>query len=191
MTVQNPPSRSPSLGDYAPCQYDPGAGVLKRVCWYVVNAIVFHSWLCPSSKVKVALLRLFGAKLGSGVVIKPRVNIKHPWRLVARDHVWIGEGVWIDNLVKVEIGSNVCISQGALLLTGNHDYTDVAFRLLVGEIHLEDGVWVGAGAIVCPGVRCQRNAVITVGSVLRGDAETSGVYVGNPAALVRQRVIRD
>jgi putative colanic acid biosynthesis acetyltransferase WcaF len=119
------------------------------------------------------------------------VNIKHPWRLVVGDHVWIGEGVWIDNLAKVEIGSNVCISQGALLLTGSHDYTVPAFTLVLGEIYLEDGVWVAANAVLCPGVRCARNAVITVGSILRKDAEVGGVYAGNPAVLVRQRIIRN
>lgn len=140
--------------------------------------------------IKILLLRLFGAKVGTGVVIKPRVNIKHPWRLVVGENVWIGEGVWIDNLVKVEIGSNVCISQEALLLTGSHDYTDRKFRLTLGEIHLEDGVWIAANVVVCPGVRCARNAVITVGSVLRKDAEAGGVYAGIPAMLLRQRIIR-
>lgn len=185
-----PPLATPSLADYAPCQYDPDASVLKRACWYIVNALMFHSWLCPCSRIKISILRLFSAKVGKGVVIKPRVNIKHPWRLVVGDYVWIGEGVWIDNLVKVEIGSNVCISQGVLLLTGSHDHTDMAFRLILGEIHLEDGVWIAANAVVCPGVRCARNAVITVGSVLRKDAEAGGVYAGNPAMLVRQRIIR-
>lgn len=182
---------TPSLGDYAPSQYDPGASFFTRLCWYIVNALVFTSWLFPYTRLKVLLLRLFGAKVGRGVVIKPRVNIKHPWRLVIGDYVWVGEGVWIDNLVKVEIGSNVCISQGALLLTGSHDYSDVAFRLILGEIYVEDGVWIAANTVVCPGVRCRRNAVITVGSVLRKDAEVAGVYAGNPATLVRHRTIRN
>jgi acetyltransferase-like isoleucine patch superfamily enzyme len=62
------------------------------------------------------------------VNIKPSVNIKYPWLLEVGDHVWIGEEVWIDNLAKVRIGSNVCISQGAMLLTGNHDFTKSTFR---------------------------------------------------------------
>ena len=181
---------TPSLADYAPRQYDPGASALKRAFWYIVNALVFHSWLFPCSRIKVTLLRLFGARIGKGVVIKPRVNIKHPWRLVVGDYVWVGEGVWIDNLVMVEMGSNVCISQNALLLTGSHDYTDPAFRLTLGEIHVDDGTWIAASVVVCPGVRCRRNAVITVGSVLRRDAEAGGGYSGIPAMLVRQRVIR-
>jgi len=184
------PPLTPSLADYSLGNYDTGAGILKKICWYIVNALVFHSWLCPCSRIKVVLLRIFGAKVGTGVVIKPRVNIKYPWQLKVGDHVWIGEGVWIDNLVKVVISSNVCISQGGVLLTGNHDYTDPAFGLILGEIYLEEGVWIGANAIVCPGVRCARNAVLTVGSVLRKDAEGNGIYAGNPAVLTRNRIIR-
>ncbi len=180
-----------SLGNYALRQYDPGASALKRTGWYIINALIFDSWLCPCSRIKITLLRLFGAKVGDGVVIKPRVNIKHPWRLIVGDYVWIGEGVWIDNLARVVVGSNVCISQGALLLTGSHDYKNLTFQLILGEIHLSDGVWIAAKVVVCPGVRCARNAVVTVGSVLRKDAEVAGVYAGNPAILVRQRIIRD
>lgn len=179
----------PSMADYLPGQYDPGANVLKRCCWYFINALIFRSWLVPICNVKIFLLRIFGARVGAGLVIKPRVNIKHPWRLIIGDHVWIGEEVWIDNLVTVHIGSNVCLSQGALILTGSHDYTDPSFRLILGEVYLEDGAWIAARSMVCPGVRCGRNAVITAGSVVRKDAEPDGIYAGNPAVCVRKRVI--
>jgi putative colanic acid biosynthesis acetyltransferase WcaF len=181
----------PSLADYVPGQYDPGANWFKRGCWYLINAFIFQSWLFPLSGAKASLLRIFGAQIGMGLVIKPRVNIKHPWHLIIGDHVWIGEGVWIDNLVGVHIGSNVCLSQGALVLTGSHDYSDPAFHLMFGEVFLEDGAWIAARSMVCPGVRCGRNAVITAGSVLRKDAEPDGVYAGNPALLVRKRVIHN
>ena len=189
--MSGPPEPIPALGNYALHQYDPGASALKRRCWYIINALLFHSWLFPFSRIKISLLRLFGAKVGAGVVIKPRVNIKHPWRLIVGDYVWIGEGVWIDNLAQVVLGSNVCVSQGALLLTGSHDYKDLTFRLILGEIHLSDGVWIAANVVVCPGVRCARNVVVTVGSVLRKDAQLAGIYAGNPAILIRPRIIRD
>lgn len=182
---------TPSLSDYAQGQYDPGANWIKRACWYLINAFVFQSRLLPVSRVKVLLLRMFGARVGAGLVIKPWVNIKHPWRLIIGDHVWIGEGVWIDNLVTVHIGSNVCLSQAVLVLTGSHDYSDPSFRLILGEVHIEDGVWVAARSTVCPGVRCGRNAVITAGGVLRKDAESDGIYAGNPAVFVRRRTIRN
>ena len=81
------------------------------------------------------------------MVIKPSVNIKYPWRLTIGSFVWIGEGVWIDNLENVVIGDNVCISQGAMLLCGNHNYKKTTFDLIVGSITLEDGVWVGAQSV--------------------------------------------
>jgi len=135
-------------------------------------------------------LRALGARVGTGVVIKPHVNIKYPWHLTIGDHVWIGEGVWIDNLVEVQLGSNVCLSQDAYLLTGNHDYKDPAFGLLTGTIKIDDGAWVGARAVVCPSVRVGTNAVITVGSVLTKDALPNGIYRGNPAEWTRDRLIR-
>ncbi|MBI3441916.1 MAG: colanic acid biosynthesis acetyltransferase WcaF, partial [Proteobacteria bacterium] len=94
-----------NLGAYDNRGYDPGAGRLKRSLWYVVNAMLFHSWLFPGSAFKCTVLRLFGASVGKDVRIKPRVNIKYPWYLIVGDNVWIGEGVWIDNLTWVKLGS--------------------------------------------------------------------------------------
>jgi len=142
----------------------------------------------PSS-FKIKLLKYFGAKVGQSVVIKPDVNIKYPWFLDIGDHVWIGENVWIDNLAKVTIGSNVVLSQGAYLLTGSHDYKKEAFDLILGEIILEEGVWIGAKATVCPGVTCYSHSVLAVGSVATKDLEAYGIYQGNPAVMKRERLI--
>jgi putative colanic acid biosynthesis acetyltransferase WcaF len=168
--------------------YHPGAGAVVRLAWYVTNALFFASCL-PFSRLKIALLRLFGARVGHGVVIKPRVNIKYPWLLEVGNHVWIGEGAWIDNLAKVSIGNHVCISQGAMLLTGNHNYKRESFDLLTGPIVLEDGVWIGAQSVVCPGVICRSHAVLSVGSAATKELDAYSVYQGNPAVKVRERVI--
>src|SRR5882672_1280964 len=113
-----------------------GASRFKQFCWYFTNAIFFISPLNPGSGLKKFFLRLFGAKIGIGVVLKPAINIKYPWKLSIGDHSWIGERVWIDNLAFVEIGKNVCVSQGAVLLTGNHDFTKASFDLIVKKIIL-------------------------------------------------------
>jgi putative colanic acid biosynthesis acetyltransferase WcaF len=177
------------LGQYDNRGYVPGAGLVRRIVWYLTNATVFCSWVIPLSGLKGWLLRIFGARIGSGVVIKPRVNIKYPWHLTVGDDVWIGEGVWIDDLAAVTLGNNVCISQDAYLLTGNHDYKDPRFGLLTGEITISDGAWVGARAVVCPGVRMGEHSILTAGSVLGRDAQPWGIYRGNPAELVRKRVL--
>ncbi len=169
--------------------YNPGASTLKRTLWYFVNALLFINPLNPVSSLKVKLLRLFGARVGKGVTLKPNVNIKYPWLLEIGDHVWIGEGVWIDNLAPVSIGSHVCISQGALLLTGNHNYKKKTFDLMVGKITLADGAWIGAKSVVCPGVTCGSHSVLAVGSVAGKDLKPYFIYQGNPAVPVRERTI--
>lgn len=180
---------SVDLGSYNNNWYSPGAGKVKQILWYFVNAIFFISPLNPFSSLKVSLLRLFGASIGEGVFIKPGVNIKYPWHLVLGDNCWIGEGVWIDNLTTIYIGSNVCISQGAMLLTGNHNYKSKTFDLLIGEIVLEDGVWIGAQSTVCPGVKIHSHAVLAVGSVATKDLKAYHIYQGNPALSSRKRVV--
>ncbi len=170
--------------------YNPGASALKRTLWYFVNASFFINPLNPVSSLKVVLLRLFGARVGKGVTLKPNVNIKYPWLLEIGDHVWIGEGVWIDNLTQVSIGNHVCISQGALLLTGNHNYKKQTFDLMVGKITLADGAWIGAKSVVCPGVTCGSHSVLAVGSVAVKDLKPYSIYQGNPAVPVRERIVQ-
>ena len=174
------------LAQYDNSWYKPG-NPIKRVLWYFFNIFFLQNPFNPFSGLKKMVLRIFGAKIGKGVVIKPSVNIKYPWKLKIGDYVWIGESVWIDNLGKVEIGSNACISQGALLLCGNHNYKKQKFDLIVGDIKLEDGVWIGAKAIVTARIVCHSHAILTAGSVATSNLNAYGIYQGNPAVLVRER----
>jgi putative colanic acid biosynthesis acetyltransferase WcaF len=180
--------RETDLSTFNNASFSHGASRVKRVLWFLVSAVFFMSRF-PLSSFKSTLLRLFGARIGTGVVIKPSVNIKSPWYLEIGNYTWIGEAVWIDNLVPVHIGRNACVSQGAMLLTGNHNYKKSTFDLITGEITIEDGAWLGAKSVVCPGVRCGSHSVLTVGSVTASDLEAYGIYQGNPATKIRQRVI--
>ncbi|TRZ44999.1 WcaF family extracellular polysaccharide biosynthesis acetyltransferase [Robertkochia solimangrovi] len=167
--------------------YIPGGGFIKRGIWYFVNHCVFRTPIPFPSALKCMILRWFGGEIGKEVVLKPRINIKYPWRLFIGDHSWIGEGVWIDNLDDVTIGANVCVSQDAYLLCGNHDFKKEAFDLITKPIVLEDGSWIGARSIVCPGVKTGTNSVLTVGSVASHDLFPFGIYRGNPATFIKER----
>lgn len=168
--------------------FKPGNPV-KILLWYLVLNAFFMNRFFPFMGIKRALLRIFGAQVGKGLIIKPRVNIKYPWNLAIGDHVWIGEEVWIDNLDKVSLGNHVCLSQGAFILSGNHDYKKVTFDLMTLPIILEEGVWIGAKAIVVQGVKCGSHAVLGVGSVATADLDPYTIYQGIPATKVRGRVI--
>lgn len=174
------------LSTYNNSWYQPG-NPLKRWSWYLVNELFLRNPLNISSGLKVFWLRLFGAKIGNGVVIKPHVNIKYPWKLTIGNHCWLGEGIWIDNLDKVTIEDHVCISQGAFLICGNHDFTATGFDLMIAPIILKNGSWLGAKSVVCPGITVGDHAVLTLGSVASTNLEPYGVYRGNPAEKIKTR----
>lgn len=157
--------------------------------WLLVSLVLFR--LCPVSlsSLKRSVLRAFGAKIGTGVIIKPRVTITFPWKLEVGNHVWLGEGCWLLNLERIAIGSNVCISQNAFLCTGSHDYKSDTFNLITRPITVADGGWIAAGAWVGPGVTVGSHAVLTAGSVTSQNLDPYGIYRGNPAVLIKDRVI--
>jgi putative colanic acid biosynthesis acetyltransferase WcaF len=182
---------SVDLSRFSNTGFDRGASRFKETLWVLVRCLFFAS-PCPlPSDLRVFFLRWFGAKIGKGVVIRSRVNITFPWKLTVGDHVWLGEECWLLNLAPVVIESHVCISQRAFLCTGNHNYKSPTFDLITKPIHLERGCWIGAGAFVGPGVTVGSHAVLTAGSVATSDLQAFGIYRGNPAVLVKERVIID
>jgi putative colanic acid biosynthesis acetyltransferase WcaF len=154
-----------------------------------VNAGFFLTSFPWPSAVKRSLLRAFGAKVGVGVVIKPRINVKYPWNLDVGERSWIGEGVWLDSLGPIRIGAHVCLSQGVTIETGNHDWSRSTFDLVIREVILEDGAWAAVRSVLLPGSRLATHAVLGAGAVLSGATEPYGVYAGNPAAKVKERRI--
>ncbi len=182
---------STDLSLYNNSHFNPGRGFMVRSIWFLTNSLFLINSLQPSSGFRIFCLRLFGAKIGKGVVIKPGVNIKYPWNLSVGDNSWIGERVWIDSLARVEIGANCCLSQGATIITGNHNYKLPTFDLIVNNVILEDGVWIGAKCLITDGVKCGSHSVLTAGSVASKDLEPYYIYRGNPAEKVRKRVINN
>jgi putative colanic acid biosynthesis acetyltransferase WcaF len=188
ITTNSDPVVNTDLSSFTVGNYKAG-NKLRIACWYAINYFIFNSAVPWPYGFKSFLLRLFGARVGKGLIIKTKVRIKYPWRLNIGDHCWIGEDVWIDNLDNVSIGDHVCLSQGAMLLTGNHDYSVSSFPYRLGKIILENGVWIGARSTVCPGVTCFSHSILTVASVATRNMEQMKIYAGNPARFVRERKI--
>jgi len=171
-------------------EYPKGRSALVQALWYFAGLPLLRSHLVPISRLKCAVLRLFGARIGRGVYIKPGVRVKFPWYLAVGDFCWLGEDLWIDNLAAVEIESDVCISQGAYLCTGNHDWTTPNMKLFRRPIRIESGSWIGARAILCPGVVIGSGSVIAAGSVVTRKIGPYQVWAGNPAVYVRERRLK-
>lgn len=173
--------------------FDSGKGLDRgkpgwyEAIWYLAKCFFFLSPLPWPSKFKCSLLRFFGAKVGEGVNIKPRVNIHFPWKLELGDHSWLGEEVFILNFEPIRVGANACVSQRAFLCGGNHDFRDVAFSFRNAPISIGEGAWVGAQVFVGPGVTIGNHAVITAGSVVTKDLPEEMICGGNPCRVVKPR----
>lgn len=167
--------------------FERGASKIKMICWYLIKIIFFLTAFPFPNSLKKFLLKLFGAKIGKGVIIKPRVNIHLPWKLEIGDDVWIGEEVFILNFDKTTIGNNACISQRAFLCGGNHNYLDPAMPYRNGPINIQDGAWVGACCFIGPNITVGVDAIVTAGSIVTTNLPANGIYKGNPANFVKNR----
>lgn len=178
----------PDLGAYTSGGFVRGRPLVVELLWIVLQAMFVSSFL-PGNWHRRFLLRAFGARIGARVVLKPGIRVKFPWRLTVGDNSWIGELAWIDNLAEVNIGQDCCVSQGAYLCTGSHNWSQPGFDLITGPITLEPGAWVAARAYVGPGVTLHRGAVLGLGGVAGRDLDPWTIYAGVPAVAVKQRTI--
>ena len=166
---------------------DRGRPFWFEAVWYVCKYLLFLTPLPVPSSIKRSVLRLFGARIGRGVVIKPRVNIHFPWKLAIGDHTWVGEEVFLLNFEPITIGNQCCISQRAFLCTGNHDYREPSMPYRNRPITVEDGAWVGAQTFVSPGVTIGAETVIGAGSIVTKSQPAGVVCSGNPCTVTRGR----
>lgn len=176
------------LRDFDPSRgFDRGAWIGKFILWYFIKMVFFLTAFPFPSVLKVALLRLFGAKIGNGVIIKPRVNIHFPWKLIVGSNVWIGEEVLMLNFEQITIGDDVCVSQRVFLCTGNHDYKEPSMPYRNAPILLGNGCWIGASGFISPGVKVGEDTVVFAGSVVTADLLSGSIYKGNPLIYVKER----
>lgn len=181
------PQSRVQLNKFTADGFDRGAGKAKETIWYLFKMFFFLSSFPFSNRFKCWLLKSFGAKVGNGVIIKPRVNIHFPWKLVIGNDVWIGEEAMLLNFELLSIGNNVCVSQRSFLCGGNHNYKDPAMPYRNGAITLKDGCWVGASCFIAPGVTIGVDTVVSAGSIINSDLMANSIYKGNPAVFIKER----
>jgi len=155
--------------------------------WWLVQSILFH----PSPQVLYGwrrfLLRLFGAKIGRHVIIRPSVTITYPWKVIIGDYSWIGDNVALYSLGEIKIGANSVISQQSYLCAGTHDYQSLAFDIYSPPITIEDEVWIATDVFIAPGVTVGKGAVVGARSSVFKTIEGGWVYAGNPLLKIKPR----
>jgi len=169
------------LSQYNNSAFDRGASRSKEMLWYLVKVVFFLSPLPWPSSIKCMLLRRFGATIGQGVVIRPRVNLTFPWRTTIGNHVWIGEEASILSLDQITLGNSVCVSQRVFLCSGSHDFSSETFALQHAPITVGNGSWLAAQSFVGPGITIGENCLVAAGSVVVKDVTTGSKVGGNPA----------
>ncbi|QDV41313.1 Maltose O-acetyltransferase [Stieleria neptunia] len=181
MNAVNLQSFDPSRG------VDRGASRLKESLWYLTKCLFFLSSIPWPNQLQLFILRSFGAKVGRGINIKPRVNIHFPWKLTLGNDCWLGEELFILNFEPVVIGDDCCLSQRVFLCCGNHNFRDSTFTFRNEPIELKRGVWIGAQSFVGPGVTVDAETVVTAGSVVTMSLPANQICRGNPAVAVGLR----
>ena len=136
------------------------------------------------------LLRLFGAQIGTDVLIRPTVRVTYPWKISIGDYSWIGDDVVLYSLGEIEIGKNTVISQKSYLCTGSHDYNSTTFDIYAKPISIGDGVWIASDVFVAPGVQIKDECVIGIRSTVLHDLPTGKICYGSPAKPIKERIMK-
>lgn len=148
-----------NLAGFTGAGYDKGRSFLSQALWVAVSSLIVERIWCPS-RLRVSILRAFGASIGSGVLIRNGVRIHWPWKLTVGNNSWIGVDAWLLNLEPITVGSDVCISQQVFLCTGSHSWSSPTFEFDNAPIAIQDGSWIAARATILRGVTVGRNSVI-------------------------------
>ncbi len=161
--------------------------VVVQVWWFVQSIFfkpspqVFYGW-------RRFLLRLFGAKIGKKVIIRPSVTITYPWKVSIGNHSWIGDHVELYSLGNIRIGENVVISQKSYLCSGSHDYMKNDFPIYAKPIEICDQAWLATDVYIAPGVTIGKGSVIGARSSVFKDIPENKVCLGSPAKIVKDRL---
>ena len=160
-----------------------GRSAVTVQLWWIVQALLVH----PSPQVfygwRRVILRMFGARLGKDVRLRPSVRVTYPWRVEIGDHSWIGDGVELYSLGQIRIGRDAVVSQGSYLCAGTHDHRDPLFPIIARPITIEAEAWVAAQSFIGPGVTVGRGAVVGARSLVLRDVPAGMVAAGHPAEI--------
>ena len=155
--------------------------------WWLIQSTLFGCSPQFMYRWRVFLLKSFGAKIGSNVLIRPSARVTYPWKVRIGDNSWIGDNVTVYSLSDITIGTDVVISQRSYICAATHDYSKTSFDMIGKKVTIEDQVWLATDVFVAPGINIGRGAVIGARSSVFKDVPPGNISVGNPSIVVRSR----
>ncbi|QWX83335.1 putative colanic acid biosynthesis acetyltransferase [Cellulophaga sp. HaHaR_3_176] len=160
---------------------------ISRVIWNTTYLFLFKYSPRPFHSWRSFLLKLFGAKIGKGVHIYPKVKIWAPWNLVIHDEVGVADGVDLYSQGKITLEHRAIISQRSYICTGTHDFNQKGHPLYTQDICIGRNAWVAAEAFIGPGVTVNEGAVVGARAAVFKDVPSWTVVGGNPAKFIKNR----
>ncbi len=157
------------------------------LAWLIVGAALFRPTPKFFNAWRLMLLRVFGATIRGTPFVAPSCIIKIPWQLTLEDRSALAPKSEVYNLGHVTLKARCVVSQYTYICGGTHDLSDSALPLLVGDIVIGEEAFIGAKAIILPGVCVGDGAVLGAGGVAAKDLEAWTVYAGNPCKKIKAR----
>ena len=166
---------------------------IKRVVWNVISAILFRPAITPLfGKWRIALLKLFGAKIEWDANVYASVRIWAPWKLKMGHRACLGPNIICYNQDWVMLEDDVVVSQYSYLCTAGHDVNmlNTADKsLVIAPIVLRKNAWVGSRAFIGMGVEIAEGAVVGATASVYKSVEPWTVVGGNPAKVIKRRTL--
>ena len=170
-----------SLKGFQGLNYDKGASKRKQILWMLTSTSILTRWWLPN-KLRLHILKMFGAKIDTGVLIRHNVKIHWPWKLTIGADSWIGESVWILNLEPVIIGHDTCVSQDVLICTGSHSRRSATFEFDNAAIEIGDHVWIAARSTILRGVKINSHSTVGATALITQDVPPDSIVLAPRAS---------
>lgn len=145
----------------------------------------------PSHHIRRFFYRIAGVKIGNGSTIHMGARFYDTGNIVVGSDSIIGEGVVLDGRDKLVIGNHVDIASEVMIYNAEHDINDEYFSPKTEPVLIEDYVFIGPRAIILPGVKIGKGAIVGAGAVVTKDVEEYSIVGGVPAKVIGERRARD
>jgi len=155
--------------------------------WWIVQSTLFRCSPQILYGWRRWLLRMFGARIGHGVIVRPTAQITYPWKLAIGDYAWIGDDVVLYTLGEIEVGAHAVVSQRSYLCTGSHDYARPTFDIYAKPIRIGEQAWLATDVFVAPGVQVGAGTVVGARSSIFNSLPAGVIARGTPAQVVGRR----